>query len=213
MTTNPQRILLLGSTGMIGARVADEARRRGHEVTEATRSGGEGRLAIDATDTDALADAAAGHDAIISAISPPRDGTDAAAPLLASGGSLIEAARRAGVHRVLVVGGAGSLLLGDQGRVVDQPWFPAEVRPEALAQADLLDLFGTEAGDLDWSYLSPAGHIEPGERTGRFTLGLDDLVTDAEGTSHISAEDYAVVLIDELENGAHLRRRFTAATV
>lgn len=205
------KILLLGSTGMIGSRVAAEARTRGHDVTEATRSGGDGRLAIDAGDSAAIAEAAPGHDAIITAISPPRDGTPPAPTLLANGRSIIEAARTAGVTRVLVVGGAGSLLLENGERVVDQEWFPDMVRPEALAQGELLDLFREEASDLDWSYLSPAGHIEPGERTGEFTLGLDNLVADGEGNSAISAEDYAVALIDELEKSDHVRTRFTAA--
>lgn len=205
------KILLIGPTGMIGSRVAAEARSRGHHVTEVTRSGGDDRIAADATDVAALAEAAAGHDAIISAISPPRDGTDPAPPLLDAGRSVMTAARNAGVGRVLIVGGAGSLLLDDGTRVVDQESFPEMVRPEALAQSDLLDLFRRDADDLDWSYLSPAGHIEPGSRTGTFTLGLDQLVTDAEGASTITAEDYAVALLDELESGAHIRQRFTAA--
>ena len=106
---------------------------------------------------------------------------------------------------------AGSLLLPNGEQTVDQDSFPDEVRPEALAQGELLDLFCEEADDLEWSYLSPAGQIEPGERTGEFTLGKDELVADEEGNSVISAEDYAVALIDELEKNDHARTRFTAA--
>lgn len=204
-----KKLLVLGSTGMIGSRIVAEARRRGHHVTEATRSGGDGRIALDASNTEALSAAAAGHDAIISAISPPRDGGDPAQPLLASGQSIMAAARTADVHRVFIVGGAGSLLLPDRTRVVDQDWFPAEVRPEALAQAELLDLWRDEADDLEWSYLSPAGHIEPGERTDHFTLGLDTVVANSEGNSNISAEDFAVAVINEIEHPTHLRQRFT----
>lgn len=207
-----KKILLIGATGMVGARIADEALRRGHEVTEVSRSGSRGIVA-DARDSEAIAKAARGHSAIVSAISPPRDGSDPAGPLLASSRSILDAARKAGVSRVLVVGGAGSLLLPDGGRVVDLPSFPAAVKPEALAQSDLLEMLRREAGDLDWSYLSPAAHIEPGERTAKFTLGLDNLVTDASGNSRISAEDYAVALIDELEQPAHIQERFTLGYV
>lgn len=205
------KILLIGSTGMIGSRVANEARNRGITLTEVTRSGGPGVLALDASDSIALASAAQGHDAIVMAVSPPRDGTAPAPALLAVGQAVVDAARVAGVARVLVVGGAGSLEVPGGGQVVDQAWFPAEVKPEALAQAELLHLFRNNAGDLDWSYLSPPAIIEPGERTGTYTTGIDHLVANTNGESKVSAEDYAVALIDELKTPTHIRRRFTAA--
>lgn len=200
------KILLIGSTGMVGSRVAAEVTSRGHELTEATRSGGDGRVALDATDAVAVAALAAGHDVIVSAISPPRDGTPPAPPLVAAGRAIIEAARTSGTTRVVVVGGAGSLLLPDNTRVVDQDWFPDEVRPEALAHVELLSVFENEAAGIDWSYLSPPGQIAPGERTGQITLGADHVVGDS-----VSAEDFAVALIDEVEQGNHLRQRFTVA--
>lgn len=200
-------IFLIGSTGMIGSRIAAEARSRGHEVTEATRTGGEGRLALDAGDAAAIAAAADGHDVIVSAISPPRDGTPPAPALLAAGRAIIEAATTSTTNRVVIVGGAGSLLLPDDTRVVDQDWFPAEVKPEALAQADLLEVFQSEASGIDWTYLSPPGQIAPGARTGEVVLGTDHVVGDA-----VSAEDYAVALVDEIERGDHSGRRFTVAS-
>lgn len=205
------KTLLIGSTGMIGSRIATEARARGIELTEATRSGGDGILAIDASNTEALTEAVSGHDAVVVAVSPPRDGTPPAPTLLNVGRSVIEAARTAGVPRVVVVGGAGSLQLGDGSTVVEQEWFPPEVKPEALAQGQLLELLRTEANDLDWTYLSPPGVIEPGERTGTYQTGIDQLVADQNGESKVSAEDYAVALVDELDAKAHLRRRFTVA--
>ena len=154
-----------------------------------------------------------GHDALVVAVSSPRDGTPPAPELLRVGRSVIEAARTAGVSRVLVVGGAGSLVVDDGSRVVDQDWFPAEVRGEALAHGEFLQLFRSEAGDLDWTYLSPPGMIAPGERTGSCISGIDQLLANENGESAISAEDYAVALLDELDAGAHVRRRFTVAAV
>lgn len=205
------KLLLIGSTGMVGSRIAAEARDRGHTVTEVSRSGGEGRLAISTDDVASLAETASGHDAIVSAIAPPRDGSDASAPLVAAGHNVLDAARKADVARVLFVGGAGSLLLPDGTRNVDQAEFPAMYKGEALAHADLLDMIRSEADDLEWTNLSPAALIEPGERSGHFTLGLDDLVADADDVSRITAEDYSVALVDEIEHPAHLRQRFTLA--
>jgi putative NADH-flavin reductase len=209
------RILLVGATGMIGSRVAAEAVQRGHEVTGVSRSGKapEGIRAEQAAATDAgrIAELAAGHDAIVSAISPPRDGSEPAGPLVEAGRALLEAARRSGVRRVVVVGGAGSLEVAPGVRHVDEPEFNPIYKKEALAQGELLDAIRDEAGDLDWTYISPAAAIAPGERTGVFRVGGDQLLRDADGTSFISAEDYAAGLVDELERGENLRRRISLA--
>ncbi|WP_084958811.1 NAD(P)-dependent oxidoreductase [Thermoactinospora rubra] len=205
------KILLIGATGMIGSRIAAEARGRGHEVTGATRSGAQGTVALQASDAEAVAEAAKGHDAVVLAVSPPRDGSDPSGPTLAAGRGVLDGARKAGVSRLVVVGGAGSLEVAPGQRLVDQPYFPELYKAEALAAAELLGVIRAEAGDLDWTYISPAAVIEPGERTGRFRLGGDRLLTDAEGNSLISAEDYAVALVDELEQGNAIRRRITVA--
>lgn len=215
------KILLIGATGMIGSRITAEALGRGHEVTAASRSGrADGLpehqaltvLALDASVPGKVAQAAAGHDVVVSAVSPPRDGSDPAAPLLATYTSLAEGLRIAGVPRLLVVGGAGSLKTASGQDRVDTPDFPAMYKVESLAQREVLRLLRTEVGDaLDWTYVSPADEIAPGERTGAFRLGGDDLLIAEDGTSFISAEDYAVALIDEAENGAAIRRRITVA--
>lgn len=215
------KILLIGATGMIGSRITAEALGRGHEVTAATRSGrADGlpehqaltALALDATTPGKVAQAAAGHDAVISAVSPPRDGSDPAAPLLATYKSLVEGLRTAGVHRLLVVGGAGSLKTASGQDRVDTPDFPAMYKAESLAQREVLRLLRAEVGDdLDWTYVSPADEIAPGERTGTFRLGGDDLLIAEDGTSFISAEDYAVALVDEAEKSTAIRRRITVA--
>ncbi|MFI6291997.1 NAD(P)-dependent oxidoreductase [Nonomuraea sp. NPDC050790] len=199
-------ILLIGASGMIGSRVAAEAAARGHEVTGVTRSGAGGTKAADATDADAIAALAKGKDAVVLAIAPPRDGTEAEGPLLAAGRAVLAAVRAAGVERLVVVGGAGSLEIAPGTRLVDTPDFPEIYKNESLAQAALLDLIRAEAGDLRWTYVSPAAEIAPGTRTGAYRKGGDTLVG-----PFISAEDYAVALVDELENPAGPSRRVNVA--
>jgi putative NADH-flavin reductase len=205
------KILLVG-TGMIGSRVVSEALSRGHEVTTLTRSGssvpGATALKGDAADSSAVSEAAAGKDAVVLAVKVPGE---TAEPLLAAGRGVLSGAGKAGVRRVIVVGGAGSLEVAPGVRLVDTPDFPDAYKQEALNQGELLDLLRSEAGALEWTYISPAAIIAPGERTGSYRVGGDQLLTDAEGNSQISAEDYAVALVDELEDPKAPRRRITVA--
>ncbi|NVI92337.1 NAD(P)-dependent oxidoreductase [Actinomadura sp. BRA 177] len=205
------RILLIGATGMVGSRIAAEARRRGHEVTGVTRSGGEGTAKAEASDSAAIAELAAGHDAAVLSVPPPRDGSETLGPLLATTRGVLDGLRRAGVRRLIVVGGAGSLEVAPGVRLVDTPEFPEIYKSESLAATEQLAVIRAEAGDLDWTYISPAAVIQPGERTGTFRLGGDQLLADAEGNSNISAEDYAIALVDELEKNNAVQRRITAA--
>lgn len=211
MEEDDMRILLIGATGMVGRRIAAEARERGHEVTGVTRSGNEGTAKAEAGDADAIAGLAEGHDAVVLTVPPPRDGSETEGPLLAITRGVLDALRRAGVRRLVVVGGAGSLEVAPGVRLVDTPGFPDLYKSEALAAAAQLGVIRAEAGDLDWTFISPAALIEPGERTGTFRLGGDQLLSDAEGNSRISAEDYAVALVDELENNDAIGRRITVA--
>ncbi|WP_405606416.1 NAD(P)-dependent oxidoreductase [Streptomyces sp. NBC_00076] len=199
------RILLFGATGMIGSRIAAEAGQRGHEVTGATRSGKDGTLAADASDADTVARLAAGHDAVVLAVSPPRGGTEATESLLEVGRGVLDGVRRAGVRR-LVVGGAGILEVSPGVRVVDTPGFPEDFLPPVRAQVALFELVRDNADDLEWTYLSPPSMVEPGERTGSYRTGDHQLLSDGEGNSHISTEDYAVALVDELQRGELTRR-------
>ncbi|MGW6485131.1 NAD(P)-dependent oxidoreductase [Streptomyces sp. NPDC055059] len=200
------RILLFGATGMIGSRIAAEAGKRGHEVTGATRSGKDGTLAADASDADTVARLAAGHDAVVLAVSPPRGGIEATESLLEVGRGVLHGVRRAGVRRLVVVGGAGILEVSPGVRVVDTPGFPEDFLPPVRAQVALFELVRANADDLEWTYLSPPAVITPGERTGAYRTGDHQLLSDGEGNSHISAEDYAVALVDELEQGELTRR-------
>jgi putative NADH-flavin reductase len=208
------RIAMLGATGRIGSRIVREALDRGHRVTALVRDlrrevpDTVGKREADVADPESIADAVRGHDAVVSALG----GSGGRAQVVAeAAGVLLEALPRAGVQRLLVVGGAGSLrwphLPGVDG--VDAPGFPAAWRPAALAQRRALAIYRAADTKVDWTYLSPADVIEPGLRTTRFTLGTDRFVVDRAGRSRISTEDYAVALVDELERGDFPQQRFT----
>ncbi|MEU1725484.1 NAD(P)-dependent oxidoreductase [Actinomadura sp. ATCC 39365] len=198
------KILVFGATGMIGQRIVTELTGRGHDVTGVSRRG---PVKGDVHDAATLAE---GYDAVVCAIAPPRDGTEPEPPFLAANRALIDGLRTAGVSRVLVVGGAGSLKAGPDVDLVDTPGFPEIYKKEAKAARAALGLY-REVTDLDWTYVSPAAEIAPGERTGVYRIGRDDLLSDADGRSFITAEDYAVAIVDELEEHAHPRTRITVA--
>jgi uncharacterized protein len=200
------KIAIYGASGMIGSRVAGEALARGHEVTGITRSGGAlpaGVLAVsgDAGDADLVKPIAAEADVVVSAIGPSRTGGDRREYLA----QLRTLAETLGDARLIVVGGAGSLLV-DGGRLVDQPYFPEVYRAEALILDEALEYLRGLGDGTDWTYFSPAPVIAPGERTGAYRSAADSPAGES-----ISAEDYAVALLDEIERPAHRRRRFTAA--
>jgi len=121
---------------------------------------------------------------------------------------LLKAVKASRVPRLVVVGGAGSLEVAPGVALVDTPNFPAEYKSEALAARAFLQVLRREA-DLNWTYLSPSAFFCPGPRTGKFRVGGDQLLVDASGQSHVSMEDYAIALVDELEKPRHLRQRFT----
>jgi len=198
------KIAVIGASGRAGSRLVAEAVSRRHQVTGIARDAdriaarpGLAAVAADATDVAALAAALHGHDAVISAT---RFAGNDPRPLVA-------AVKQAGVKRLLVVGGAGSLLAGAR-KLLESPDFPAAYKPEATAGAHWLDVLRGE-NDLDWTFLSPAALFAPGERTGRFRLGQDELLVGPDGKSSISMEDYAIAMLDEVERPQHSRTRFT----
>ena len=203
----PLKIALFGATGMIGSRIAAEAVSRGHEVTGHTRRGGQLPSGVtaatgDLADETTVKQAATTHDVVLSATGPSRTG-ESHQPWLDSVQNLVDHAIGA---RVLFVGGAGSLLTPDGTRLLDTPGFPPEYAAEASSGAAALAVFRSAPADLDWTFVSPAPVIAPGDRTGSYRVALDTPAGDA-----ISAEDYAVALVDELEKPQHRRQRFTAA--
>lgn len=200
------KIAVYGATGMIGSRVVAEALTRGHDVTGITRSGGalpEGVRAVqgDAGDAELAKRVAADADVVVSAIGPSRTGGDRREFLT----QLATLADTLGSARLLVVGGAGSLIVNGR-RLVDDPQFPELYKAEALIAAEALENVRALGEGVDWTFVSPAPVIQPGERTGSYKTGTDSPAGDT-----ISAEDFAVALLDELEKPAFRRQRFTAA--
>lgn len=198
-------IALIGISGRVGSRVAKELTARGHKVTGIARDtskveaqSGVTVQAADANKPEELSPVLAGHDAVVSA----------AKFQSSSATALLAAAKQAGVPRVLVVGGAGSLEIAPGKALIDTPEFPDAYKPEATAGRDYLNTLKHENA-LDWTYLSPSAEFMPGERTGKFRVGQDQLLSDASGRSWISMEDYAIALADEIENPQHSRERFT----
>jgi len=199
------KIAVIGASGNAGSRITSELAARGHAVTAIARNPEKvARLPHvfptrgDAMDEAGLARLLRGHDAAVSSIhfldsDPAR---------------LIGAAKASGVSRYLVVGGAGSLDVAPGIRLVTTPAFPAQYKAEAEKGAAFLDLLRRETA-LNWTFLSPSALFTAGQRTGRFRLGTDRLLTGADGKSWISFEDFAVALADEIERPAHIRQRFT----
>jgi putative NADH-flavin reductase len=201
------KIALIGATGGIGSRVLDEALRRGHAVTATSRDpkklaarSGMTAKAANTADVAATASVFKGHDAVVASVKWNE----------ADIHQVLEAIRASGVKRCLFVIGAGSLIRKD-GRthfehMAEKGIQPPTSKPAALAFDEM-----KKATDLDWTAISPAASIQPGERTSKFRLGLDQLIEDAQGESRISREDFAVAILDELEKPQHVRKRFTAA--
>jgi hypothetical protein len=199
------KVALIGITGRVGSRRAVELLNRGHAVTGIARNVDqvEARAGLvvksgDATAASALAPLLAGHDAVVSA--SRFQTSDATA--------LVGAVKKAAVTRLLVVGGAGSLEVAPGKALKDTPDFPPAYKPEASAGSEFLTTLRREHV-LDWTFLSPSAEFAPGERTGAFRLGGDQLLVDANGKSWISMEDFAIAMVDELERPTHSRRRFT----
>jgi putative NADH-flavin reductase len=199
------KIAIIGATGNVGTRLVNEALNRHHAVSgiardpsKLARRTGLSATMGDVTKPDALLLLLKGHDAIISSLR--FQGIDTQ--------QLIELVRRSGVRRYLVVGGAASLEIAPGQILLDSPHFPAAYKPEASAAKAFLDAL-RNVTDLDWTFVSPSAFFGPGERTGKFRLANNTLLTAPDGKSSISYEDYAIAMLDEVENPKHLRDRFT----
>lgn len=206
-------VVLFGASGMIGTCIVNELLSRGHRVIAIVRDPSKvpvkPNLAAakgDILDPEDVAAKTKGADAVISAYGP---GAGDVNDLLTATRSLIAGLHKADARRLIVVGGAGSLLVAPGVDVIDSGHLPEQWKAIAIAHRDALNLL--RESDLAWTYFSPAAFIEPGERTGKFRLGGDALLSDEQGNSRISAEDYAAALVDELENPKHHRQRFTIA--
>lgn len=214
------KIVVFGATGNVGRQVVAEALRRGHDVVGVVRDPAnvespDPRVKLvqgDATKAESVASVVRGADAVVSAISPRPNPRGLPAPSLVDNArALIEGLRRANVRRVLFVGGAGSLQGPTGQAIMDLPDFPAAYKAEATEGRDALNIWKSEASGLDWTYVSPAAEIAPGERTGRYRTTDETLLVDAKGKSFITFQDYAVALLDEIEHPKHVARRFGVA--
>ena len=211
-------VVLIGATGFVGSAILNELLSRGHKVTAVVRNAAklpknDNLTAVeeDVAHVDDIAAIAKGKDAVISAYNPGWTNPDIKRLIEENYPKIVEAVKKSGVGRLLIVGGAGTLFVKPGLRVVDSGAIPAAIMDGVRPLGDFYLNFLTKEHDLDWVFFSPAGAFEEkGERTGKFRLGKDDLIVDpATGTSHISVQDYAVAMVDELEKPAHHMERFT----
>lgn len=213
-----KNVLLIGATGFVGSAILSELVARGHKVTAVARNTDKvlkndnvTPVKTDVANVDEIAKLAEGKDAIISAYNPGWAKPDIKKLIETNYTNILEAAKKSGVKRLLIVGGAGTLFVKPGLRMVDSGAIPAAIMDGVRPLGDFYLNTLTKENDIDWIFLSPAGTFdEKGERTGEFRLGKDDLIVDPKtGTSHISVQDYAVAMVDELEKPAHHKERFT----
>ena len=207
------KVAIIGASGFVGSAILNEALNRGHVVTAIVRN--PEKISItnpnlkvikaDVTNTEEVTRAVTGNEAVISSYSSFDKDTYVTAI-----NAVIDGIRKAGIKRLLAVSGAGSLEVAPGVQMLDTPSFPAEWKGGALATREAFYVI-RQQNDLDWTVFSPAAVIAPGERTGKFRLGKDQLVTDTDGNSKISTADYAIAMIDELEKPQHIKARFTIA--
>ncbi len=208
------KIAVFGATGRIGSRIIDEALSRGHDVTAVVRHPQDytkihDHLHVAKADLFRTQDVESGafdHDVVVCAYGPT--GGAAVSSLTELAVPLVNGVKQAGVKRLIVVGGAGSLEVAPGKQLVDQPGFPVEHKATALAAREALKIYQNEK-DLDITYVSPSAEIYPGERTGKFRTGTTQLLSEASGRSHISMEDFSIAIVDEIENPMHSRGQMT----
>ena len=211
-----KEILLIGATGFVGSAILNELLSRGHKVTAVVRDPAklEGKevtaVKEDVANVDAIAELAKGKDAVISAYNPGWANPDIETLITENYPKILNAAKQSGVGRLLIVGGAGTLFCAPGLRVVDSGVIPEAIMGGVRPLGNFyLNTLMNEI-DIDWVFFSPAGAFdENGQRTGKFRLGKDDLIVDVNGNSHISVQDYAVAMVDELEQENHHKERFT----
>lgn len=210
-------VLLIGATGFVGSAVLNELVSRDHKVTAVVRnieklakSDLVDAVKEDVANVDAIAKLAEGKDAVISAYNPGWTNPDIATLITENYPKILEAAKKSGVERLLIVGGAGTLFCAPGLRVVDSGAIPAEIMGGVRPLGDFYLNTLMNENDIDWVFFSPAGVFDQeGKKTGNYRLGKDDLIVDAEGNSHISVQDYADAMVNELEKPAHHKERFT----
>lgn len=213
------KVALIGATGFVGSHILEELIHRNFEVTAIARNVETIKdephviaVQLDVNEENRLASALKGNDVVISAYNSGWKNPKIYDDFLIGSRNILKAVEEAGIKRIIVIGGAGSLLDDNEKRIVDGPNFPKEFKPGALAAAEFYEILQRE-DELDWTFFSPAIEMNPstsGKRTGKYRLGTDHPVFDHEGHSKISVEDLAVAIVDEIENQNYIQRRFTA---
>ena len=212
-----KNVVLIGASGFVGTAILNELLNRGHKVTAIVRDAKKMTVSnpnltiveADVTDTDALKEAGKGKDAVISAYNPGWKNPHIYEDTLKNYPLIVESAKHAGVKRLLIVGGAGTLFYAPGKMVMDADDVPAQLLPGIKSLGEFYLNTLRKEKDIDWIFLSPAANMTPGKRTAKFRIGKDDLVVDANGDSNISVEDFAVAMVDELEQEKHHKERFT----
>lgn len=212
-----KNVVLIGASGFVGTAILNELLNRNHKVTAIVRdakkmNASNPNLTIveaDVTDTDALKEASKGKDAVISAYNPGWKNPHIYEDTLKNYPLIVESVKQAGVKRLLIVGGAGTLFYAPGKMVMDADDVPAQLLPGIKSLGEFYLNTLRKEKDIDWIFLSPAANMTPGKRTAKFRIGKDDLVVDANGDSNISVEDFAVAMVDELEQEKHHKERFT----
>lgn len=211
------KIVLIGASGFVGSAILNEALNRGIKVTAVVRNPESIKISnadltivkVDVSDAEKVAEISNGADAVISAFNPGWTNPNIYEETLKVYPQILKGVKKAGVKRLLIVGGAGTLFVAPGLRVVDSGAIPAEIMGGVKSLGDFyLDTLMKE-NDIDWVFFSPAGSLEPGERTGNYRLGKDDLILNDKGESKISVQDYAKAMVDELETPVHHKERFT----
>lgn len=212
-----KKTALIGASGFVGSAILNELLTRGYQVEALVRNPDNVKVEnplltvkkVDVADTGALAADLKGYDTVISAYNPGWTNPDIYNLTLQNYPRILQAAKEAGVKRLLIVGGAGTLFCAPGLRVVDSGAIPAEIMGGVKSLGEFyLNILDNER-TIDWVFFSPAGSLEPGEAKGNYRLGKDDLIVDGEGNSHITVGDYAKAMVDELETPAHHQERFT----
>ena len=212
-----KNVVLIGASGFVGTAILNELLNRGHKVTAIVRDPAKVTasnpnlkvIQADVTDTDVLIEASKGKDAVISAYNPGWKNPNIYEETLKNYPLIVDSVKKAGVERLLIVGGAGTLFYAPGKMVMDADDVPAKLLPGIKSLGEFYLNTLRKENDIDWIFLSPAANMTPGERTGKFRIGKDDLVVGVNGDSNISVEDYAVAMVDELEQKKYHKERFT----
>ena len=212
-----KKIILIGASGYVGSAIMKEALNRGMQVTAIVRHPEkitikDANLTLkkgDVTDIDKIARLSKGADVIVSAYNPGWNNPDIYEETLSVYPKILEAVKKSGVPRFLMVGGAGTLFVEPGLRLIDSGMIPETILPGVKSLGEFYLNTLSKEKEVDWVFFSPAANLFPGKRTGKFRLVKDNMIVDDQGESSVSVEDYAVAMIDEVEYPTHHYESFT----